>query len=89
MARKESVLESWATRWARSRGLVTAKLTLCNGVPDRIFFLPLGRPAIIEFKKRSEKPSDLQSWYILTLRTAGYNVYWCDTKEEFLEVVAR
>jgi hypothetical protein len=77
-------LESWAVKYARSRGVVVAKLTQLDGVPDRIFFAPGGRPLIIEFKARGEKPGELQQWYLKKLMDDGYRVAWCDTKEKFL-----
>lgn len=91
MPRCESVLESWAVSWARVRGIIVAKLTQVDGIPDRIFFVPGGSPVIIEFKKqgatgkRSRKVT--QPWYLQTLLAAGYRVYTCDTKEQFLELM--
>lgn len=83
-ARRESALESWAVKYARARGVVVAKLTQLDGVPDRIFFIPGGRPLIIEFKACGEKPGELQQWYLKKLADDGYRVAWCDTKEKFL-----
>jgi hypothetical protein len=95
--RRESALEAWCVKWARSRKIVVAKLTECAGVPDRIFFIPgrrvnqrgvmklsEGCPLIIEFKERGEKPEELQDWYLAKLLADGYDVGWCDTKEDFL-----
>ena len=88
MGRRESPLEARACRWARARGIVTAKLTLCNGVPDRIFFLP-GSPLIIEFKGRGIEPipGSIQEWHLKALRKAGYKAVWCDTWDKFEELV--
>ena len=86
MKRRESALEQWAVKYARSRGIVVAKMTLCNGVPDRVFFTAGGRPLIVEFKARGEEPSETQAWYLDALTAAGYVCWWCNTREEFLEL---
>lgn len=91
-AKRESALESRAVKWARARRIVVAKLKECDGVPDRIFFLPewrtrRGRPLIMEFKRRGEKPGDLQDWYLAKLLEDGFDVGWCDTWEGFLEAM--
>lgn len=87
--RRESALESTAVRWARDRGIVVAKLTELVGVPDRIFFVPGGKPLIIEFKARRNEPSETQAWYLDTLRAAGYDAHSCDTKEKFLTLMKK
>ena len=87
-ARRESTLEARAVKWARSNGIVVAKLKECSGMPDRIFFTP-NKPLIIEFKKHGEKPEELQSWYLTTLMKAGYKVGWCDTWEGFIEAMRK
>lgn len=89
MGRRESPLEAWAVRQARSRGIVVAKLTECVGVPDRIFFLPGGQPEIIEFKAKDEVPEKLQSWYLKTLKGAGYWVSYCDSRKKFIALMNR
>lgn len=90
-ARRESVLESWTIKWARVRGIVVAKLTQVDGIPDRIFFVPGGSPIIIEFKRIGKLGKGLQEhtqpWYLTTLIAAGYRTYTCDTKEQFLEIM--
>jgi hypothetical protein len=87
--RRESALERKAVKYARSRGVVVAKLTRLDGVPDRIFFVPGGKPLIIEFKARGEKPGEAQSWYLQKLKEDGYRVAWCDTKEKFLVLMEK
>lgn len=91
MARRESTLEAWAVKWARARDIVVAKLTGCDGVPDRIFFVPGGAPVVGEFKaegKRGRKLQELtQPWYLAKLQADGYKAYCWDTKEKFLETM--
>ncbi len=91
MPRLESSLESWACAWARFRGIVVAKLTQCNGIPDRIFFVPGGTPIIIEFKRLGKRGKKLQEatqpWYVEELKRNGYWAYFCETKEQFREIM--
>jgi hypothetical protein len=91
MARRESALEQWACSWARFRGIVAAKLSEVDGIPDRIFFVPGGSPVIVEFKKVGKKGKGLQGatqpWYRAALLAAGYRTYHCDTKDEFREIM--
>ncbi len=78
-------------RWARTRGIVVAKLTQVDGIPDRIFFVPGGSPVIVEFKAPSVHGRALQAltqpWYAATLIAAGYVVQQCDSRAQFLEVM--
>jgi len=83
--RREAALEARCVKYARFQGIVVAKLKEVDGIPDRIFFLPK-KPLIIEFKAKSEVPEELQSWYLKTLKKAGYRVAACDTWEEFQEL---
>lgn len=87
MGRRESPLEARAVKWARWRGIVTAKMTLCNGVPDRVFFVPGGKPVVGEFKARDEAPKtgSSQEWYLAKLQECGYEAHCWDTWESFLE----
>ena len=93
-AKRESALESRAVKWARARCIVVAKLKECDGVPDRIFFLPRrgvpyvrGQALIMEFKRRGEKPEELQEWYLTKLLEDGFDVGWVDSWEGFLEAM--
>lgn len=91
VGRRESVLESWAIKWARVRGIIVAKLTQVDGIPDRIFFVPGGSPIIVEFKRIGKLGKELQEhtqpWYLSALIAAGYRTYTCDTNEQFLEIM--
>ena len=87
--RRESALESKAVKYARSHGVVVAKLTQLDGVPDRIFFVPGGKPLIVEFKARGEKPGELQQWYLKKLKEDGYRAVFVETWEQFLELMEK
>jgi hypothetical protein len=89
--RRESPTEAWCVAWARFRGVVVTKMTGCNGIPDRIFFVPGGAPVIGEFKAKGKKGKGLQGatqpWYLAKLIADGYEVHCWDTKEAFLETM--
>lgn len=87
--RRESALESWACRWSRARGIPTAKLQECTGIPDRIFFVPNGAPVVGEFKALDEGLGAVQDWYYERLTAYGYAMYRFDTKEAFLKVMEK
>lgn len=48
--------------------------TTSTGWPDRLFFIPGGRPLMIEFKKPGGKLSQKQKHIHARLTTAGYDV---------------
>ena len=72
---------------ARWRGIVVAKMTECDGIPDRIFFVPGGECIAIEFKEEGEegknKQAVTQPWYLSKLKELGYKAYRIDTREGF------
>ncbi len=86
---RESTLERWCVKWARARGIQVGKLTECVGLPDRIFFVPGGRPLVPEFKDPRGAPSPAQIWHIQRLRESGYAAPLLDTREKFLSEMAR
>lgn len=91
--RRESALESWAVSWARFRGIIVAKLKDLDGIPDRIFFVPGGAPIIVEFKAEGKVGGGLQEetqpWYLAKLKEYGYKVCYCETKDEFRQLMKR
>lgn len=76
-------------QYARDSGIIVAKLLLCNGVPDRIFFVNGGKPLIIEFKDKKEEPEAIQAWYLNSLTEQGYTAHWVTTKEQFLALLEK
>jgi hypothetical protein len=89
--RRESVLEARCAKWARAKKLVVAKMTGCAGIPDKVFFVPGGRPFLPEFKRLNVRPADegLQTWYAKRLRQLGYDTAVVDTWEYFLKCMAK
>jgi hypothetical protein len=91
--RREARLKAWAVAKARWWGIVVAKMTDCDGIPDSIFFVPGGRPIVVEFKEEGETGAGLQEatqpWYHAKLKELGYRMYRCDTKEAFLKVMEK
>jgi hypothetical protein len=57
-------------------GIKGGKLTIIGdvGYPDRIFWLPGGKPLLIEFKQPGHVPNPTQQEVHTTLRSLGYNV---------------
>ncbi len=88
----ETALEQWCVKWARSRGIVVAKLKECDGIPDRIFFVPGGLPVIGEFKAEGRRGRNLQErtqpWYLEKLTADGYSAHCWDTRKAFLYTMA-
>lgn len=80
----EKDVEQPIKEWADQRGILNVKLTPMgqSAYPDRIFFLPGGRPLILEIKRPGEKPKKLQKYIINKLKVLGYDVRWTDSKEE-------
>lgn len=52
----------------------------CNGVPDRILLVPMGRIWFVETKAPSKTPRKLQKHMITIIRALGFRVLVLDTK---------
>ncbi len=89
----EAGLERWAVARARNRRWVVSKVTDPTGFPDHVFWVPGGRPLIVEFKDeygRTEPGRErLQRYYRRKLSGHGYLVEVVTTKAEFLEAERR
>ena len=69
---------------AAAEGVPSVKLEkVKRSWPDRCFFMPEGRPLIVEFKQPGESPTPQQTARIETLRELGYFVVVIDDVEEF------
>lgn len=80
----ERNIEARVVRWADQHAVLHTKLNvmLRRGLPDDIFWIPGGRPALLEFKRRGKKPTPLQAYTIKKLKALGYDVCWFDNSEK-------
>lgn len=85
----ESQIENAVIAWARARGIFVSKLQGMGNrsLPDRIFWIPGGKPLLIEFKRPGGKPTVLQAETILRLKNLGYEVHVIDSVEEAKRVI--
>ena len=78
--------------WTRARdwmGVTSSKLVTPGetGWPDRIFWLPVGKPLLIEFKRPGETPRPKQDHIHANLRELGYPVLVCDNVLDALHAI--
>jgi len=68
--------EELARRASEELGLRSLKLNVKGrrGYPDRLFFVPGGKPTFIELKRPGEQPRPLQKHIHKILRKLGYHV---------------
>lgn len=80
----ESTIERKVVAWAKKQGIFTTKLASPGNrsLPDRIFWLPGGKPLLIEFKRPAGKVTVLQAAMHDTLRRLGYLVLVLDDATE-------
>ena len=92
MNRSESKIEAAAVALAMEHlGIKGSKLSVLGdtGYPDRIFWVPGGRPLLIEFKRPGEEPTPKQAHIHEELRKLGYGVeVHNDAIEAFQAVVS-
>lgn len=60
-----------------------------RGYMDRLFWIPGGRPLLIEFKVPGEEPEPLQAYRIERLREIGYDVEVHTTADGAVAAVCR
>jgi hypothetical protein len=58
-----------------------------TGWPDRLFFIPGGRPFLLEFKEVGYTPDPKQEYIHDMLEGLGYDVAWTDNEEAALEAI--
>lgn len=90
--RRESKIERGAVRKALDRfGVPSMKMEPPagseTGWPDRCFFIPGGRPFLLEFKERGYEPEKKQVHIHDMLEGLGYDVAWTDDEEAALEAI--
>lgn len=85
----EADLEAWGVRAAAAAGGRAYKFSSPGrrSVPDRILLFPGGRMAFVEWKRPGGKPTAKQLAEHAYLRSLGFEVYVCDSKEQFLRVL--
>lgn len=54
----------------------------CNGVPDRILLVPMGRIWFVETKAPTKTPRKRQKYIIHIIRALGFRVLVLDTKQK-------
>ena len=81
----ESSIERKAVKLAKELKIRTTKLNVTNnrGIPDRIFWIPGGRPLLAEFKRPGKEPTKLQARTIKWLDDLGYCVGCWSNYEAF------
>ena len=85
----ELPIEKWVVDEAAKRGVQSLKLghRYDTGWPDRIFWIPGGRPLMIEFKRPGEFLEPKQEYLCGVLRTLGYEVEIHDNRERALAAI--
>jgi hypothetical protein len=75
MNKLEAPIERRVVKWAKAQGCIVCKLQGQGnkGYPDRLFILPNGKTAFIEFKRPNEVPEPLQAVRIRELKALGHN----------------
>lgn len=76
----ESEVKQKVFEWCEKRGVMHAKLNR-PGYPDDIFFVPGGRPLLLELKRPGGSPEPLQIHTIRKLELRGYDVGWTDSPQ--------
>jgi hypothetical protein len=76
---------------AKEMGIASLKFTPTGqrGWPDRIFFIPGGKPAFLEFKRPGEKLRKLQAYRMAQLRSWGYTAKWYDNRYDAIKFLHR
>ena len=83
---KESAIESKVVAAAAAMGVRSIKLK-SRAWPDRLFFIPGGRPLFIEFKKPGEKLRKNQLLMQFNLRSDGYDAQDHNDAQEAIEAI--
>jgi len=85
----EKVIEEKVNAYAKERGVAVYKFTspARAAVPDRLYILPWGDVAFIEFKRRGKVPTPAQEREHTRLRMRNVKVYVVDNIEDGKVVV--
>ena len=88
----ETAIERCACgRALRELGVRSLKLNITGntGWPDRLFFIPGGRPLFIEFKRPGEEPGPKQRHIHAVLKHNGYEVQVHDSIDGAVDAIKR
>jgi hypothetical protein len=87
--RLESAIENTVVAWCRKQGILNKKLDSMHSAswPDRVFFIPGGRPFFIEFKRVGGKLTAQQEQTIAYLLRLGYDCGIHDDSKEAIEAI--
>jgi hypothetical protein len=82
--RLESDLEKAMCTYADKLHILHIKLNLRGkrGFPDRLYFIPGGKPLMVEYKREGEPPRRLQTYIHAQLVSLGYRVEVVDNTAE-------
>lgn len=86
---ESSIERAACRRIAAELGVENLKLNVKGntGWPDRIFFLPGGRPLLVEFKRPGERSRPKQMYIISQLIANGYDAEVCSDAGVAVELV--
>ena len=89
MAEESKIERRACDRALDELGVTNSKLVTPGrtGFPDRIFYIPGGKPLLIEFKRPGEEPKPMQLYIHQLLRQLKYNVKVCDNVEDAVRYV--
>lgn len=91
MQRRESKIErSTCRRALNDLGVPNMKMIHPGGEtgwPDRQFFIPGGKPFLVEFKEIGYEPDPKQTYIHDMLEGLGYDVAWTDNEEDALAAI--
>lgn len=86
--RKEAQVERRVCKRALDDlGVPNTKLAAGNGDPDRVFWIPGGRPLLIEFKDVVGKLSKRQEYIHGVYRTLGYDIQTHNSYEDAMRAI--
>ena len=87
----EIQVERKVVKWCKEHGILNLKLEVpgSTGWPDRLIFIPGGRPLLIEFKKPGEELEPKQRYVHSILKGLGYQVEVHDDVESAIQTITR
>lgn len=88
----ETRLERYCVKFATKLGFASAKLAIHRdvGFPNRIFFIPGGRPLLVLFKQADvdDALKERQQQHLERLKSDDYHAMFCDDFKDFLKALS-